>query len=340
MKILVIRVGRVGDTVMITPAIKSLLDQYQNAVIHVLVSPDGRRVLDGFDGRLESTIVYDRKLLNIYSVRRRIKKIIHNNKYDQIYCFEYNPSFYQLIDGASKHIRKIGHSAKANHYAEHCLDLVRREYISERDSQWAHLPVSSGGKLRSSELLQGIAHDDTFLIGFHPSFSGTKKGLWRRKKNFKNKMWPEDHFGKLAMLLTQYAKAENIKLRIIVDLLPEELSIGEAIEKASGHCVTVLTPAPDFDRYKATLQRLDLLITPDTGPMHVAAAVGAKIVALFSEKDPKDCGPYAPVEQYKVLRAEDTSNPELGIAAISPEEVLCAAKQFIQSRNEGVERKR
>lgn len=43
MKILVIRIGRAGDMVMITPALSALIDKYPNAEITVLTSPDGDR---------------------------------------------------------------------------------------------------------------------------------------------------------------------------------------------------------------------------------------------------------------------------------------------------------
>jgi ADP-heptose:LPS heptosyltransferase len=50
------------------------------------------------------------------------------------------------------------------------------------------------------------------------------------------------------------------------------------------------------------LRRMDLLVTNDTGPMHVAAALGKPVVALFGPTDPSRTGPYGQVES--VLRAD------------------------------------
>jgi hypothetical protein len=62
--------------------------------------------------------------------------------------------------------------------------------------------------------------------------------------------------------------------------------------------------------------------------MHIAAAVGTPLVALFSHMSPRDCGPYVPAGNYTALRAEDTGHPELGLAAISPESVFSACLPF------------
>jgi ADP-heptose:LPS heptosyltransferase len=63
--------------------------------------------------------------------------------------------------------------------------------------------------------------------------------------------------------------------------------------------------------------------------MHIGAAVGTRLVALFAGHDPRDCGPYVPENQFAVLRAEDMPKPELGLAAISPEKVFEACKPFL-----------
>ena len=114
-----------------------------------------------------------------------------------------------------------------------------------------------------------------------------------------------------------------------MDLLPGERNLGERIVKMSGDVISLFTGAPNFERYKATLARMDLLIVPNTGPMHIAAAVGTNIVSLFSIHNPKDCAPFTDESKLSILRAENCSNPELGLAAISAEDVFQASKVFL-----------
>jgi len=74
---------------------------------------------------------------------------------------------------------------------------------------------------------------------------------------------------------------------------------------------------------------MNLLIAPDTGPAHIAAAVGTNLVGLFSGHNPKDCAPYTSDNKLVVLRAEDYQHSELGLAAISAGDVFQASKVFL-----------
>ena len=77
------------------------------------------------------------------------------------------------------------------------------------------------------------------------------------------------------------------------------------------------------------IQRADVLLTPDSGPMHMASALGTKVVAFFSMKDPGDCGPYMEPSKFTILRSENTEHPEKGIAAIDVQTVYDACKKML-----------
>ena len=83
-------------------------------------------------------------------------------------------------------------------------------------------------------------------------------------------------------------------MRCVVDAVPDEIPLLAPFLEQAGDAVTLLTGPPDSERYKALLQRLEVLVTPNTGPMHFAAAVGTKVVALFSGWKPSECGPSCP----------------------------------------------
>jgi ADP-heptose:LPS heptosyltransferase len=72
----------------------------------------------------------------------------------------------------------------------------------------------------------------------------------------------------------------------------------------------------DLPSTAALLARLDVLITGDTGPMHLAAAVGTPIVALFGPSDPRRYGPLA--AQQRVLRVQLYCSP-CGQVRLPPE---------------------
>ena len=177
-----------------------------------------------------------------------------------------------------------------------------------------------------------ICCDNIIVVGFHPIYSGNKKSLLRPNKVKIHRTWPTQHFAQLAILLKRYAQEKAITLAIVMDLLPEEKPIGDAIFTDSQKSVVVLTPEPNFPRYLAMLSELDLLVVTNTGPMHMAAAVGTPVVALFSGHHPADCAPYVSADACTVLRAESMPHPELGVAAISPETVFSACVSFIEQK--------
>ena len=330
MKILAIRVGRAGDILMVTAALKAILDKWPEAELHVLTSLDGKRVLKGFHERLTHLIIYQRKGLKGVLQRYKVKKQINQTVYDQIFCFEMNKSFLKLLDGQTAPIKQITQEDQVTNYAQRCLKIVCQ--ADEMHDRWLYLPVTEQGKVLARELLeQRDIHDDDFVIGLHPSFSGFRKLSFRNQDARSQRGWPAENFAKLANMFAGYAETQSRRIFVIMDLVPEDRALGETIVKLSHGKVIAFIPSLNFERYKALLQRMDLLVTPNTGPMHIAAAVGTNLVALFAGYDPRDCGPYVPDSQYRIVRAEDTAEPERGLAAISPAAVFEACLDFLPS---------
>lgn len=329
-RILVVRVGRAGDMVMITPALRAILAAHPHAELHLLTSTDGRRVLRGFDPRITQVLLYERKGLSGPLVRRRLRRAIAAGGYRHIYCFETKASYHRLLAAAtSGTLHALGESDEAGkNFAERCLWLVLGR--TPQAPLWVWLPVTEAGRAAARAMLAAAGiHDRTFVVGLHPSFSGLRKSYLRSLGHRRQKAWPLASYGALARMLAEYARERGLELRVIADLLPEERPLGEALAAAAAGRVTLFTGPPDFERYKATIARMNLLVTPNTGPMHIAAAVGTPMVALFAELDPRDCGPYTDPARYAVLRAEDMSPPQRGLAAIPSEAVFAACRRFL-----------
>jgi heptosyltransferase I len=102
-----------------------------------------------------------------------------------------------------------------------------------------------------------------------------------------NKRWPADRFGALAQALRDRAG-----LRSIVLWGPGEEALARAVCEASGGAAA---PAPrtTLDDLVAIVARARLVVSGDTGPLHLAAAVGAPIVGLYGPTDPARNGPWA-----------------------------------------------
>jgi len=328
-KLLVIRIGRAGDMVMITPSLLALLESYPEHEVHILTSTDGKRVLSGFDPRVTDIFVYEKKRLTTGLARLKQFKKIRKEGYDYIFNFELKPSYKIIYKDLDAKVFELDESEMHLNYAKRCLNIVQKSLDKKISTYWDWLPVTEEGVEKArKQLLDAEISDTDFVIGIHPSFSGSKKGLFSNKRRNHLREWPPEYFAAVINMLAEFNNENSLNIKIIIDLLPGELALGETIVKLSGNNAVLFTLKPDFQRYKALLKRMDLLITPDTGPMHIAAALGTKNICLFSGKSPDDCGPYMPPEDYFALRSEDYDS-QSGLQAIKPEYVFEASKRFL-----------
>jgi lipopolysaccharide heptosyltransferase I len=147
-----------------------------------------------------------------------------------------------------------------------------------------------------------------------------------------NKRWPPERFGALADALR-----ERRAIRSVVLWGPGEESLARSVADASRGSAAVAPPTTITDL--VTLARsATLMVSGDTGPLHVAAAVGVPVVALFGPTHPERNGPWVPSDVV-VSRVEECScqyerrcrRARPCIEEISIEEVVAAAERRLTS---------
>ena len=133
-----------------------------------------------------------------------------------------------------------------------------------------------------------------------------------------NKRWPVEKFSELVRLLG--AKFPTARFAIIGG--KDEQLLGEIISTADpARCLNLCGKTSLLEMVE-WLRLSELLVTNDTGPMHVAAALGKPLVALFGPTEPRRTGPYSQLEN--VMRVELPCAPCMKSAChyIEPEECL------------------
>lgn len=317
-KILIVRVGLGGDLVMITPAVRVLLDTFPDAELHLLTTGEGRRVMGGFSPRITQTWLYHRRFPQRLLLQRKLKASFRKEGYSRIYVFEHRSLYRTWLQDLTPSFHSLDQQPNEGHFSRQCLLLVG----SSADHPWISLPCSEEGISNAQKLLQDNGIDpNTRLVGLHPTFSGSSFSLFKDRKGQKHRTWPGENFATLARILKNQAEAKNIPLAVVIDALPEERPFIDPIVEASESSIVLMTSPPNFQRYKGYLKTLDVLVSPNTGPMHFAAALGTNVVGMFSGWSVEDCGPYTPAEKFEVLTAEATNHPQWGLAAIKPEQV-------------------
>jgi heptosyltransferase-2 len=102
-----------------------------------------------------------------------------------------------------------------------------------------------------------------------------------------SKRWPWRRFAELARQLRRRLPGA----RILILVGPKETWLGVRVHEESGHLHPLAGPDLDLGRLARLLTALDLLVTNDSGPMHLAAAVGVPCAALFGPTDPGRTAP-------------------------------------------------
>jgi ADP-heptose:LPS heptosyltransferase len=137
-------------------------------------------------------------------------------------------------------------------------------WVPEEDRDWAKAAISAHGFTETGP-----------LVGFNPGSSSP----WRR--------WPPEMLGKVAATLR-----DELGARIVILGGPGEVELARAIADHAGGTPLFLAGKCTIKQLAAVLEACDLLVTGDSGPMHVAAAVGTRTVALFSTTRPERSGPW------------------------------------------------
>jgi len=103
-----------------------------------------------------------------------------------------------------------------------------------------------------------------------------------------NKRWPPDRFGALAAALQQ-----TTGLRSLVTWGPSERDLAEDIVRASSGAATA-APATSVSDLGVLMREAALAVAGDTGPLHIAAAMGTPLVGLYGPTWPERNGPWDP----------------------------------------------
>jgi ADP-heptose:LPS heptosyltransferase len=110
------------------------------------------------------------------------------------------------------------------------------------------------------------------------------------------RIWPLDRFARVADRLQTEAGA-----RVLLTGGPAEQTLIEGIRAAARTPLAVLPPSVDLCTFAACARQVDLLLCHDSGPMHIAAAVGTRVVALFGSQSKIVWAPAG--EGHRVLQA-------------------------------------
>jgi heptosyltransferase-1 len=143
------------------------------------------------------------------------------------------------------------------------------------------------------------------------------------------KLWPPEHYGEVAATLG------GMGLPAIVNFGPGEEALARAVEESSGGAAQALRCS--LGELVALTRRASLFLGGDSGPMHLAAALGVPVVAIFGPTDPVRNGPYG--TRSIVLRHSESATTfthrhraDESLHSIPVQEVTNAALRLLEAR--------
>ncbi|MCC6128009.1 MAG: glycosyltransferase family 9 protein [Chlamydiae bacterium] len=267
-RILAVSTTALGDTLWTMPAIESLRRAFPDAYIAALASKLGLNVLDN-NPWTDALYPLDRPLHLWHHLRSQFDTVLIFHASQRLvvpFCASLGAERVIATAGQSKGLDDLlTHLAipKHQHEVERRLDIIRQI-----------APIASPPPLsffiRPEEKIELPGR----WIALHP---GAKDSY---------KLWPIKHFASVGRAL-QKALSCNILITGGASELPlmQELASLIPSAKLSDHTLSLR-------KFSATLDAIDLLISNDSGPFHLASALQTPALAVYSPTDPALCGPY------------------------------------------------
>ena len=281
-KILIIGLSCLGDNLLITPAIKKIKETFPEASFDIIIGPGA------VDFAIENPwfkeyFVYDKKK-SIFKLIGKVRK----KRYDLIVDFRnsFLPFFLRGKYKLTFFIKEFFSDKMFTHESERVLSFLEPFFGKEKDIK-LHFPLTKVYKEKCEEIFlkHKIKKSDSIVV-FCPG------------ANFEKKRWDKDKFAQLGKELFKYYDT-----KIIVVGSKNEIPLCEEVtEKINDKNAINLAGKTNIRELASILSVSDLLITNDTGTMHLASAVGCPIVAIFGPGNPYRYGPIG-VRNY-VVHAE------------------------------------
>lgn len=280
-RVLLIRYDRLGDAIVSTPLIESLRLLNDRVEIDVLAGPHNAALLRA-DSRISRVFVWDGGPLRLPGVVRQVRRREYDLVLQLILGKTTNPT---IVAGlCSKRGRIVG---RGNSYNRRLFDHFVRppRSLHFADQTWEVLldaidfperPAMPGYRIA---LPQEVVRETTALL----SDEGLETGGWvmlNASAGESHRAFGTDRGAELATELARVAREH--RLRIAISGAPADTDLVATMAEASGG---VPLRFPSVLHLSCAIREAALLVTPDTGPVHIASALGTPVVAYYSEHD-------------------------------------------------------
>ena len=318
MKILIVKTSAIGDVIQTLPALNALRKHYPGAHITWLVEEAAADIIKGHPS-LDRILVSKRKrwskallgLSGLSAVKEiyRFIQQLRDTEYDLVIDFQslLKSSVWIALTRAK---RKVGYGQGMEH-AEHSYiflnerippvdmdhhavlrDLMLLEALGIDSKEIVfNFPIHDHARKQVNDLLTlHSINEAVFLIAINPV------------AKWETKLWSNQNFAELADRLIEQYGAQVI----FTGDADDRKTIETILSRMNGKAVN-LSGATSLKTLAALYEKTDVVISTDTGPMHMAAAIGTPVVALFGPTAPWRTGPFG--DEHQIVRTGIACSP-------------------------------
>lgn len=306
-KILVIRTDRIGEVLLTTPILAALKEAMPDAKVSMMVRPEVKELVEDnpnvseiieYKGEIRGNkgkegVIREKK----GTIRKafRLKRIFKEKDFDIAIIVNPKKEFHLAVFLAKIPIRVgfdrkwgflLTHKVKdlkymaEKHEVEYNLDLVRILGIEPKDKKLVLVvrdtDIERGinkeeeGKIRINKDREGEIwlEKGQQIIAIHPCTSNPKK------------QWPKEYFAKLGDLLIE----SGYNVAIVSG--PDDILVAKEVISMMKNKTIDLSGRLTLKELAVLFKKCKFLVSGDSGPVHIAAAVGTPVVAIFGKQDP------------------------------------------------------
>jgi len=289
-RILIVRLSAVGDVIHAMPLAVALRERFPGAYLAWVSAYPAATLLEGHEA-LDEVIVVGRRWLRspreIVGLRRRLRALRLDVAIDAqgltksalAAWLSGAPLRIGFGDHWGREISRWLHTelihTKTRHTVDRTLELIEPLGIVRPPVRF-QVPMTDSQREAADRMLAGLGVDAPLAI--------INAGA-----GWPSKLWPPDRFGAVARHLGRQWRLPSV----VVWAGGEERALAETIvASADGHAR--LAPPTTLRELAALCRRARLFVSSDTGPLHLAAAVGTPCVGLYGPWPAEENGPYGP----------------------------------------------
>lgn len=333
-RFLVARLGSLGDIVHTFPAVAALRESFPKAEIVWLTHPRWKALVESSELATEVWEIETRSPRSVRDSVSRIRKKQFTTAID--YQGLWKSAALPFLGRVPRRIGFSWHSVREFGVPLLYTDRVRvtNPHVADQNGELSQsagtrtgvapfqVSVPSLQEVFALQLLHGFGIDRYVVL--------SPAGGWR------SKCWPPERHGALCQKIYS-----TLGLRCILNQGPGEEEIIAAVKAASGEAAPIACTS-SLHQLMVFLRNALCVVAGDTGPLHLAVALGTPVVALFGPTDPARNGPYRPAcdavkdivlrSPHAVTTYKRGDRPDPSLLALEVATVFEAVRKQVEAR--------